>query len=218
MYCERVAKNLLREFDRCYSESNYISVLESKFSIKLGRLRSVLESKQFDPANELCNLMEVIYSLRSTRGPHDVPPPEPLRAQISSSQCLPVYIDYLEILMLMNNNLLNDFSDFVSFFSNLTETKISLAFGEAASRVTAEHLLKNVLYREGFFGGDGKRLHEIQLKIKSMRYNFKDSAVSNTLSKLSKGKDAVLTKRGKKRNYSYHEKYPPDEFFKTTVG
>lgn len=218
MYCERVVKNLLREFDRCYSENNYADVSESKFSIKLGRLRSVLESKRFDPANELCNLMEVIYSLRSTRGPHDVPPPEPLRAQISSSQCLPVYIDYLEILMSMRNDLFNDFSDFVSFFSNLTETKISLAFGEAATKVTAEHLLKNVLYREGFFGGDGKRLSEVQKKIKSMRYNFKDSAVSNTLSKLSKGKDAVLTKKGKKRNYVYCERYPPDEFFKTTIS
>jgi hypothetical protein len=217
MYCERVVKNLLREFDRRYSTNSYQAVEKSKFEYKLGRLRSDLESKQFGLANELCSLMEVIYSLRDTRGPHDVPPPEPLRAQISASQCLPVYIDYLETLIFLKNDLRNNFSAFISFFSNLTETKISLAFGEEGIKITVDHLLKNVLYREGFFGEEGKKLSEVQVKLRSMRYNFKDPAVSAALYKLSKGKDAVLTRKGKRKNYTYHERYPPKEVFKTTL-
>jgi len=217
MYCERIAKNLLRELDRAYCTDSYHTVEKSKFENKLGKLRSDLESRQFGLANELCSLMGVIYSLRDTRGPHDVPPPEPLRAQISASHCLPVYVDYLEALIFMKDALSSDFSVFVSFFSGLTETRISLAFGEEGSKVTIDHLIKNVLYREGFFGEEGKKLSEVQAQLRSTRYNFQDSHVSAALYKLSKGKDAVLTRKGKRRNYTYHERYPPEEIFKTSL-
>jgi hypothetical protein len=213
MYCERIVKNLLREFDRCYFTSNYIDVLELKFANKLGRLRSKLEEKKIDPGKELCNLMEVIYSHRSTRGPHDVPPPDPLKAQISAGQCLPVYIDYLDTLILLKNPLSDSFTSFVNFFGSLTETKISLAFGEDAEKVTVEFLIKSILYREGFFK-EGKHLAEIQTEIRARRYNFNDPAVSKALSKLSKGREAVLTQSGKKRYYSYRERYPPAEYFR----
>ena len=218
MFCERIAKNLLRAFDKAYSTSSYSAVEMSKFEYKLGRLRSDLESNRFALANELCSLMGIIYSLRDTRGPHDVPPPEPLRAQISASQCLPVYTDYLEALIFLKNDLLKDFNTFVCFFSNLTETKISLAFGEEGAKVTVDHLLKNVLYREGFFSeSEGRRLSGVQVKLKSMSYNFSDQAVAAALYKHSKGKDAVLTRKGKRKNYTYHERYPPKEVFKATI-
>jgi hypothetical protein len=218
MFCERIAKNLLRAFDRTYSTSCYQAVEKSKFEYKLGRLRAELEAKQFGLADELCSLMEIIYSLRDARGPHDVPPPEPLRAQISASQCLPVYTDYLEALIFLRNDLLKDFETFVRFFSNLTETKISLAFGEEGAKVTVDHLLKNVLYREGFFGeSEGRRLSDVQAKLKSMSYNFSDPTVAAALYKLSKGKDAVLTRKGKCKNYTYHERYPPKEIFKSAI-
>jgi len=218
MFCERIANNLLREISRKYSTDAWQKVRESTFENKNGRTKSELESRQFKLANELHNLMGIIYSLRDTRGPHDVPPPEPIRAQISASQCLPVYIDYLEALIFMDNNLFNDYKTFVSFFSNLTETKISLAFGEEGARITVDHLLKDVLYREGFFSEEeGKKLRDVQDKLRSMSYNFADFAVSKALYKLSKGKEAVLTRKGKRRNYSYHERYPPEEIFKTTI-
>lgn len=218
MFCERVAKNLLRAYDRTYSTTSFQTVEKSKFENKVGRLRSDLEAKQFALANELCSLMEIIYSLRDTRGPHDVPPPEPLRAQISASQCLPVYTDYLECLIFLENDLIKDYNAFVCFFSNLTETKISLAFGEEGVKVTVDHLLKNVLYREGFFGENGgRRLSDVQTKLKSMSYNFSDQAVAAALYKLSKGKDALLTRRGKRKNYTYHERYPPKEIFKSAA-
>lgn len=218
MFCERIVNNLLREIDRKYSTDAFQKVEKSKFENKLGRLKSELEAKQFKLTNELFNLMEIIYSLRDTRGPHDVPPPEPLRAQISASQCFPVYIDYLEALIFLKNNMLDDYKTFVSFFSNLTETKISLTFGEEGHKVTVDHLLKNVLYREGFFSEkDGRKLSEVQDKLKSMSYNFPDSAVSLALYKMSKGKDAILTRKGKRKNYTYHERYPPQEIFKSVI-
>ena len=218
MFCERVAKNLLRAFDRTYSATSFQTVEKSKFENKVGRLRSDLEAKQFALANELCSLMEIIYSLRDTRGPHDVPPPEPLRAQISASQCLPVYTDYLESLIFLKNDLVKDYDAFVCFFSNLTETKISLTFGVEGAKVTVDHLLKNVLYREGFFAeSEGRRLSDVQMKLKSMSYNFSDPAVASALWRLSKGKDAMLTRKGKRKNYTYHERYPPKEIFKGAV-
>jgi len=218
IFCERIVNNLLREIDRKFSSDTFQKVERSKFENKLGRLKSELEARRFKLANELFNLLEIIYSLRDTRGPHDVPPPEPLRAQISASQCLPVYIDYLEALIFMDNDMLEDYKTFVSFFSNLTETKISLTFGEEGRKVTVDHLLKNALYREGFFGvKEGRRLSEVQNKLKNMGYNFTDSAVSSALYKLSKGKNAILTRKGKRKKYTYHERYPPEEIFKTVI-
>ena len=216
MFCERIVKNLLREIDRRYSTDAYQKVEKSKFENKLGKLKSELEVKQFKLANEIFNLMEIIYSLRDTRGPHDVPPPEPLRAQISASQCLPVYIDYLEALIFLENDLFKEYRTFVSFFGNLTETKISLAFGEEGRKVTVDHLLKNVLYREGFFN-EGRKLRDAQVKLKSMSYNFGDPAVAKSLRKLSRGKEAILTRKGKRRNYVYYERYPPKEVFETVI-
>ena len=216
MFCERIVKNLLREIDRRYSKNVFQKVEKSRFENKLGKLKSELEATHFRLASELFNLMQIIYSLRDTRGPHDVPPPMPLRAQISASQCLPVYIDYLEALIFLENDLLKDYRTFVSFFSNLTETKISLAFGEEGRKVTVDHLLKNVLYREGFFG-EGPRLRDVQAKLRSMSYNIEDYAVATELYKLSKGKEAILTRRGKRGSYTYHERYPPSEVFKTVI-
>jgi len=216
MFCERIANNLLREIDRRYSAGAYQKVGKSTFENKIGRVKSELETRQFKLANELFNLMEIIYSLRDTRGPHDVPPPEPLRAQISASQCLPVYIDYLEALIFLKNSMLEDYKTFVSFFSHLTETNISLAFGEEGKKVTVDHLLKNVLYREGFFS-EGRKLSDVQARLKKMNYNFADSAVAKALHKLSKGKEAVLTRKGRRRRYTYHERYPPKEMFKSVI-
>jgi len=44
-----------------------------------------------------------------------------------------------------------------------------------------------------------------------------DAQVSKALSDLSKGKDAIFTTKGKRRNCIYHERYPPEGFFKTVI-
>jgi len=216
MFCERIVNNLLREISRKYSTDIFRKLEKSKFENKLGKLKSELEARGFKLANELFHLIGIIYSLRDTRGPHDVPPPEPLRAQISASQCLLVYIDYLEALIFLRNNMLHDYKTFISFFSNLTETKISLTFREKGRKITVEHVLKNVLYREGFFG-KGRKLSEVQSKLKEIGYNFADSTVSSALCKLSKGKDAILIRKGKRKKFTYHERYPPKEIFTTII-
>lgn len=216
MFCERTAKNLLLDFDRKYSTNIWQKIRKSRFENKIGKLKSELEAKNFKLASELFNLMQIIYSLRDTRGPHDVPPPEPIRAQISASQCLPVYIDYLETLIFLENNIREDHRNFVSFFSNLTETKVSLTFEKERGRVTVDHVLRNILYRNGFFGR-GRKLGDIQEELKKMGYNFSASTVAGALYRLSKGKEAVLTRKGKRTSYTYYERYPPQEIFKTII-
>lgn len=216
IYCERVVRNMLREIDRRFSTNIYEEMRKSRFEDKNGKLKSELERRGFKLANELFSLMEIMYSLRSTTGPHDVPPPEPIRAQISASQCLPVYIDYLEALIFLGNDLTHDYRTFLSFFSNLTETKISLAFGEEERRISVTDLLKNVLYREGFFR-EGRKFKEAMDKMREMGYTFSESLVAQALRNLSKGKDAVLTRKGKQGRYIYYERYPPEEFFKSTI-
>jgi hypothetical protein len=218
MFCERIVKNLLRAFDRAYDTHGYEEVETNSLDHKLGKLRSELESKHFGLTNELCNLVEIIYSLRDTRGPHDVPPPEPLRAKISATHSLPVYSDYLEALIFLKNDLLKDQPAFVSFFSDLIETKIKLSFGEEGRMATVDYLLKNALYREGFFGAEyGRKLSDVQMKLNSMRHNFTDQAVAAALFKASKGKEAFLTRKGKRKNYTYHERGPPKDYFEATI-
>jgi hypothetical protein len=218
MYCERIVKNLLREYDRCYDSHNYADLFltQTKFAAKLGRTRSIFEQKNFEPTNSLCNLVEIVYNVRSTRGPHDVPPPEPLQAQISAGQCLPVYVDYLAMLNLMNSaKLTAGITAFVTFFGKLTELKISLTFGEEGAKLSIDQLITN-LFREGFFKV-GKRLKDIRDKLDCLGYHFQDPIISMSLGRLSSGKDAVLLKKGKKGSYTYYERCPPQDIFGISI-
>lgn len=49
----------------------------------------------------------------------------------------------------------------------------------------------------------------MQPKLSGDGYHFRVSVVSMSLAKLSIGKDAVLLKKGKKRNHTYYERCPP---------
>jgi hypothetical protein len=220
MYCERIIKNLLREYDRCYNAHNYtdlyLAQTKTKFAAKLGRTRSIFEEKKFEPTNDLCNLVEIVYNVRSTRGPHDVPPPEPLQAQISAGQCLPVYVDYLALLNLMNNDrLTSGISTFVTFFGKLTELKVSLTFGEEGAKLSIDQLITN-LFREGFFKG-GKRLKEVRDRLDYLSYHFQNPIISKSLGKLGTGKNAILLRKGKKGNYTYYERCPPQDVFGVSI-
>lgn len=218
MYCERIIKNLLREYDRCYNAHNYVDLylVRTKFAAKLGRARSIFEQKNFEPTNALCNLVEIVYNVRSTKGPHDVPPPEPLQAQISAGQCLPVYVDYLALLSLMNDDsLASGITTFVTFFGKLTELKVSLTFGEEGVRLSIDQLITN-LFREGFFKV-GKRLSEVRARLDYLGYHFQTPIISMSLGKLSTGKDAILLKKGKKGNYIYYERCPPQDIFGASI-
>jgi hypothetical protein len=60
MFCERIAKNLLREIDRRFDTDIFQKVGKSTFENKIGRMKSELESRQFKLTNELYSLMDVI--------------------------------------------------------------------------------------------------------------------------------------------------------------
>jgi hypothetical protein len=215
-YCERIVRNLLQEIDRQFSSQVYHQMKDKKFDNRNGRLKKELEERGFKSADELFSLLKIIYFVRSRTGPHDVPPPEPIQARISANQCLPVYIDYLKALIFLGNNLSQNYRTFVSFFSNLTETKIALTFGEEDVRITAIEFTRDVLYREGFFK-EGKRFGEVLAEMQKRRYTFSKSLVAQGLEKLSKGKEAILTRRGKRGQYIYYERIPPDMYFRSTI-
>jgi len=63
----------------------------------------------------------------------------------------------------------------------------------------------------------GKTFGETKQRLKELAYDFGDPRLGNELQKLSKGKNAILTRRGKRKSFTYHERYPPDEYFKTTI-
>ena len=214
-YCERIVRNLLQEIDRQFSTQVYHEMENKKFNDRDGRLKKELEEHGFKLADELFSLLKIIYFVRSKTGPHDVPPPEPIQAKISASQCLPVYIDYVKALIFLGNDLSQDYEMFILFFSNLTKTKIALNFGEEV-RITPIEFIRDVLYREGFFK-DGKRFGEVMTEMQKRRYTFSKSLVAQALEKLSKGKEAVLTRRGKRGQYIYYERIPPDIYFKSTI-
>ena len=179
-------------------------------------MKKELEEHGFNLADELFSLLKIIYFVRSKTGPHDVPPREPIQARISASQCLPVYIDYLKALIFLGNDLTQDYRMFLSFFSNLTETKIALTFGEEEVRITPIEVVRDALYREGFFT-NGRKFGEVTEEMQKRRYTFSKPLVAQTLEKLSKGKNATLTRRGKRGHYIYYERIPPDIYFKSTL-
>jgi len=216
IFCERIVRNLLQEIDRRDSSNIWGELLKDpKFDNRNGRLRKELELRRIDEADTLCSLLKSIYFTRSHTGPHDVPPPEPIQADLCVRLCLPAYVRYLETLIELGNDLKEDFYSFVSFFYNLAQTKVFLIFGEKEVRKTPGEIIKEV-FRQGFFK-DGKTFGETKERLKELGYDFGDPRLANELQKISKGKNAILTRRGKRKSYTYHERYPPEEFFKTAI-
>lgn len=216
IYCERIVRNLLQEIDRRYATQIYHKMKGAKFENQNGRLKKELEERSFKLADDLFILLKRIYFIRSRTGPHDVPPPEKIQAKISVNMCLPVYIDYLDALRFLGNDISGEYETFVSFFSNLTLTQVTLVFGAEVEHMTPADFIRDVLYRESFFKG-GKILGEVMEAIEKRRYMFGKSSVANTLRNLSKGKDAILTRRKVGRQFRYFERIPPEKYFKSTI-
>jgi len=216
IYCERIVRNLFQEIDRRDSLDIWQRMSKDpKFENRNNRLRKELEERHVE-ADSLCSFLKSIYFTRSHTGPHDVPPPEPIQADLGTRLCLPVYVKYLEILIPLGNDLTQDFQTFVSFFYNLAETNVALVFPEEEIQITPKEVIKDTLYRQGFFR-EGKSFRDIQTKIGKLGYNWVDSRIANELEKLSKGRNAILTRKGRRRFYKYFERYPPEKFFKTTI-
>jgi hypothetical protein len=216
LFCERIVRNLFQAIDQRESIHIWQEISQDlKFEHRNNRLRAELESRQYEEAEILAILLKSIYFTRSHRGPHDVPPPEPLQADISQRLCLPVYVKYLEGLILLDNALAEDFSTFVSFFQNLAETRVALIFPEEEVATSPKEIIK-ALYRQGFFK-EGKVLKEVMVHLGELGFHWNTSRIAHTLEYWSKGKKAFLTRRGKRGAYRYLERYPPEDFFKTTL-
>jgi len=216
IFSERVVENLFKAIDRKDSSNVWTTISKDpSFEHRTGRLKSELEQRHFEETETLISLLKSIYFTRSHSGPHDVPPPEPVEADISQRICLPVYVKYLKCLMFLENDLSSDFSTFVSFFRNLAETHIAIIFPEEESTTTPKEVIKD-LYRQGFFK-TGKNLKELRCRLEEVGFHWDVSRIAHTLEYWSKGKKAFLTRSGKKGDYKYFERFPPDEFFRTTI-
>ena len=216
IFCERIVRNLLQEYDSRYKTTNYDDVKDAKFESKNGRLKGELESRQFSLADRLFDYLKIIYYSRNQQGPHDVPPPESMQAKIIITHCLPSYIDYLNALIFLGVPLNDAYNNFVAFFNSLTETKISMVFGTETEHLTAKEVLRDHLYKEGYFS-IGRTLSEISTELSKRRFNFSPQRISETLSYLSKGKGAIFTRSGKRGNYRYVERLSPSLYFKKTI-
>ena len=216
IFCERIVRNVFQEIDRKDSLNIWqVISKDRKFENRNNRLRKELEERRFEEADSLWNFLKSIYFTRSHTGPHDVPPPEPIQADYATRLCAPAYLKYVESLILLDNGLAKDFPTFVSFFYDLAKTRIALIFPEEETPTTPKEVIKE-LYCQGFFK-DGKSLGEVDARLVELGYHFQRSRISKALRILSKGKNAMLTRKGRKRVYRYYERYPPERFFETTI-
>jgi hypothetical protein len=216
IFCERIIRNLFQAIDREDSLDIWQEISkDQKFEHRNNRLRTELLKRQYEEAESLASFLKSIYFTRSHRGPHDVPPPEPIQSDISQRLCLPVYVNYLESLIFLGNDLTADFSTFVSFFHNLAETHVALIFPEEEVTTMPKEVIKD-LYRQGFFK-EGKNLKDAVVRLGELGFHWDVSRIAHELENWSKGKKAFLTRIGKRGYYKYFERYPPEEYFRTTI-
>lgn len=195
IFCERIVRNVIQEIDRKKHSTIWQDTLkDTKFDNQNGRLLKELQENNVEDADTLYGLLKSIYFTRSHTGPHDVPPPEPIQADLSARLCLPAYVKYLEALIGLGNDLKGNFNNFVSFFYSLTRTDIALVFGQEEVRRSLPEIIKDI-YRQGFFKS-GKSFGEIKVRLQGAGYDFGDVRLAQELEKLSKGNKAMLTRRG----------------------
>jgi hypothetical protein len=216
IFSERIVENLFREIDRKEASNLWENISKDKSFDKRGNvLRSELERRHFQEADSLVSFLKSIYFTRSHSGPHDVPPPEPVEADMSQRICLPVYVEYLKCLIFLGNALTSDFPKFVSFFHDLAETHVALIFPEEEVTTTPREVIKD-LYRQGFFK-NGRNLKDTTARLGELRFHWDLPRIAHELEYWSKGKQAFLTRTGKKGDFRYFERYPPEQFFRTTI-
>lgn len=107
MFCERVANLILIKI---YNPDILVEI--PKFEKKIGRLQNDLNNRKYYPAQNFCQTMHTIYSIRDTKGPHDVPAAEEIDAKFSISACPFVYAKYAEVLELLEPGIGAQMSDF----------------------------------------------------------------------------------------------------------
>jgi hypothetical protein len=216
IYCERIVRNLALTL-RMRVPTTSLPVSEPKsFADKNGKVKHDLESLGFASSEDLYHLLKRLYAARSSMGPHDVPPPEPLEAKINVSLCLPVYLDYLHALTCLGGPSSAENKEFISFMDQAARVHVQLAFGAEIDQKPAGLVVKDRLYRVGFFFKD-RSLRGIASQLRDEGYSFSDSVLANALRKLATGKNAVLTRKEIEGRYFYCERLPPSEHFRSVV-
>jgi hypothetical protein len=214
--CERVVRNLMVEADRNFHTSEWEQIKDKPLDSKNGKLKSILEGHKFD-ASDLHGEIHKIYNVRNMRGPHDVPPAEPLQVKISINECLPAYVDYLRALEHIGVELGKDSERFIELFGDTTTVSPNLVFGEEiGGTIPVREFITGILFREGFFR-DGKTSTEVIEEMRRRRYNYDEATVKNALRALSQGKNVVLNRRPRGAIFVYHERIPPSEYFKPII-
>ncbi len=210
IFCERIVRNLFQAIDQKELSNIWEEISrDQRFDHRNNRLREELSKRHYEEAEGLASLLKDIYASRSHTGPHDVPPPEPLQADMSQRLCLPVYFKYLKALISLGNDLDADFQTFVFFFKDLAETRVALIFPEEQVTTTPREIIKD-LYRQGFFK-EGKSLKELLARLGELGFHWNISRIAHELEKFSKGKKAFLTRNGKRGDYRYFERIPPED-------
>jgi hypothetical protein len=216
IFCERIVRNLLFEYDAAIGTRLFEDLKSAKQEERSGRLKSEFEKRGFPYASNLHGSLQRIYYMRNRRGPHDVQPPEPVQAKICLSECLPVYVDYIYALEDLELGLGIAAQGFMEIFSSMTSVQPNLLFGEQEGAIPPKAVIKDLLYRGGFFEG-GKNLAEVMAELARRRYNYDKGTISNNLKNLCEGKDSILIRKAKNGAFSYYEHVPPSEYFRASV-
>ena len=216
IFCERIARNLLQELPSSKASDAYSELRDDTFEARVGRVRGKLSALDCDFAEPLFNHLKNIYFMRNKRGPHDVPPPEPIQARICITESLPAYIDYLLALNAVGVHIdKSDNEKFVNLFYALTEMKPSLVTGGDMSELPSIASMITELYRQEFFSEE-RKLQTVIERLQTMRYNYPKPTVANALSRQSSAKNGFLSRRRTSDGYVYAQKIPPSETFKSS--
>jgi hypothetical protein len=148
------------------------------FADKSGRVKHDLEDLGFASPEDMYHLLKRVYSARSTMGPHDVPPPEPLDAKINVTLCLPLYLDYMRVLNHLGGLGSGEGKGFVSFMDQAARVNVQLAFGMEIEQKPASLIVRDRLYRVGFFM-EGRSLRDVATRLLEEGYTFSDSVLAN---------------------------------------
>lgn len=216
IFCERIVRNLMLALDARLNNGIYEKFEDNIFENKNGKVKGELEELGFAEADNLFSLLKILYSARSTTGPHDVPPPEPVQARISVGYCLPIYLRYIQALNHLGEKLASDSGDFSSFIVHSAQLEVLLAFGAGAENEPLRSIIKDRLYRLNFFSQD-RTIKDVSEKLAELRHSFSQPLLAHRLKELSTGRDAVLTRTKRDGIYHYRERQDPREYYKLSV-
>jgi hypothetical protein len=96
------------------------------------------------------------------------------------------------------------------------QLEVLLAFGSETEKRPVKFIVKERLYRLGFFSED-RILKDVSKRLIDLRYSSSDSLLAHALKGLSTGADAILTRTKRQGVFHYRERLSPSEYYRTSV-